>query len=407
MAISDVWLKANNKREREKIEVFTDRDGLSVRASVKGKLVFQLRYRFNGKEKRLDLGSYPLIGLKKAREKALELRAAHEQGKDPQIVHLSQRLAYEPNNSFRSLYLDYHNKFASHHKVSAKETLASLELHVFPEVGSFPANEIAIYSWVELLEKITLKAPAIAERILTAVRQMYAWAIRMQRVTANPVKDLSAKADLRIKRSSAVRSINDEELRNIWIAIFQSNMAPKNRIMMQLLLMWGCRIGELRLAKKSDFDLDSMVWTIPPENHKTGRLTGRPLKRPILPEMRSLIKQLFMMTPATTDHAFSVRGADRPISDRSHLSFPLNLNIWIERHLDIKLVHWSVHDFRGSARSRWSSLAPPHICEIALGHALPAMWQTYDHHDYLEEQTELYKAWLVKLEVLVDGDTLK
>jgi len=98
MAISDVWLKANNKRERDKIEVFTDRDGLSVRASVKGKLVFQLRYRFNGKEKRLDLGSYPLIGLKKAREKALVLRAAHEQGKDPQIVHLQKLLTVRKVN---------------------------------------------------------------------------------------------------------------------------------------------------------------------------------------------------------------------------------------------------------------------------------------------------------------------
>lgn len=401
MAISEAWLKANNGRTREKIEVFSDRDGLSVRATAKGKLVFQFRYRYGGKQKRLDIGSYPLIGLKKARDKVLELRAEHEQGKDPQSVFSLQQMSHEANNSLQNLYLDYHNKFATHHKASAAETLASFDTHVFPNLGKLPASEIEIYHWVDLLEKIAIKAPSIAERVLTSVRQMYAWAIRMRRVSDNPVRDLSAKTDLMIKRSRSVRSINDEELKAIWIAIFQSNMAPKNRVMMQLLLMWGCRIGELRLAKKSDFDLDEMVWTIPPENHKTGRLTQRPLKRPILPEMRALITQLLMMTPEKDIFAFSVRNEDRPVSDRAHLSMPNNLNIWIEKHLGNKLEHWTVHDFRGSARSRWSGLAQPHICEIALGHALPAMWQTYDHHDYLEEQKELYEGWLKKLEQII------
>lgn len=67
MALSDAWLKSNNGKLRGKVEVVADRDSLSVRISPKGKIVFQYRYRFNGKAKRIDVNIYPLISLKDVR----------------------------------------------------------------------------------------------------------------------------------------------------------------------------------------------------------------------------------------------------------------------------------------------------------------------------------------------------
>jgi len=43
MALSEAWLKANNGKEREAVELVADRDSMSVRISPKGKIVFQLR----------------------------------------------------------------------------------------------------------------------------------------------------------------------------------------------------------------------------------------------------------------------------------------------------------------------------------------------------------------------------
>ena len=59
MALSEAWLKAQLGKDREKIEEFADRDAMGVRITPKGKIIFQLRYRYNGKQNRLDLGSYP------------------------------------------------------------------------------------------------------------------------------------------------------------------------------------------------------------------------------------------------------------------------------------------------------------------------------------------------------------
>lgn len=86
MAISDTWLKANNGKLKKTRDEKVDRDGLSVRVTPKGKLVFQMRYRYDGDAARLDLGSYPLMSLKDARSANQRLRGALEQGHDPRIV---------------------------------------------------------------------------------------------------------------------------------------------------------------------------------------------------------------------------------------------------------------------------------------------------------------------------------
>lgn len=39
MSLNDAWLKKNNGKLREKVEVVSDRDSMSVRVSPKGKIV--------------------------------------------------------------------------------------------------------------------------------------------------------------------------------------------------------------------------------------------------------------------------------------------------------------------------------------------------------------------------------
>jgi len=91
MALTEAWLKSKHRKLCEKSEEKTDRDGMRVRVSPKGKITFQMRFRYEGKAARMDLGTYPLISLKEAREKALEMRAKLEQGYDPRIVKKIER----------------------------------------------------------------------------------------------------------------------------------------------------------------------------------------------------------------------------------------------------------------------------------------------------------------------------
>lgn len=69
MALTETWLKANNRKLRDKAAEKTDRDGLSARLSPKGKNTYTLRYQYFGIAGRVDLGLYPLMSLKEARTK--------------------------------------------------------------------------------------------------------------------------------------------------------------------------------------------------------------------------------------------------------------------------------------------------------------------------------------------------
>lgn len=63
----------NAKPKEKPVKVF-DGNGLYLEVSKTGGKWWRLKYRFNGKEKRLSLGVYPEIGLQEARERCLEMR---------------------------------------------------------------------------------------------------------------------------------------------------------------------------------------------------------------------------------------------------------------------------------------------------------------------------------------------
>ncbi len=85
MALSDSKLVSLlNKKHLKRFDI-ADRDGLSIRISVHGRLTFQYRYRYHNKATRIALGRYPDISLKQAREKIPELRQMLNDGINPAV----------------------------------------------------------------------------------------------------------------------------------------------------------------------------------------------------------------------------------------------------------------------------------------------------------------------------------
>lgn len=404
MALSDTWLKANAGRARLKNEEFTDRDGLSVRASQKGKLTFQMRYRYAGKAARLDLGSYPALTLKQAREECMRMRAELEKGHDPRVIRQLARTKIQTANSLGMVFREWYQADCVINKKRPEETLRTFELHVFPTLEDLPAESLTLHHWLHLLEPLSKARPAIAERVLSVGKQMYHWARRRQLVVDNPLADITRR-DLGIVRRVGERSLTEQELAWVLDAIENSRLSPKNRIFLNLCIFYGCRNGEMRQAEKSHFDFERMTWTVPPENHKLGKKTGKPIIRPIIPEIRPWLDELFALS-GDSKYLFQQlrrRGEEQPMGERTTLSMPRNLMIWLRRHRGIEMQHWSMHDLRKTARTNWSRLTQPHVAEIMLGHKLPGVWQVYDHHLYLEEQGEAYRDWWIKLAQLRDN----
>lgn len=393
MALSDAWLKANYGRARPKSEEATDRDGLSVRVSPKGKITFQMRFRYAGKAARLDIGSYPGIGLKQARAECLRLRAELEKGHDPRIVKKLERLDIQTAHTLKDLFGDWYESYGKTSKKNPIEIFRSFEIHAFPILGDLPAESLTLHHWLSVLEPLGKAKPAIAERVLSNAKQMYHWARRRQLVDVNPIADITRR-DLSIVRNVGERSLSDEELGQVLDGIEGSRLSQKNRLFLKLCIFYGCRNGEMRKAERSHFDFDRMTWTVPPENHKLGKKTGKPIVRPIIPEIMPWLDELFLLAGDSRFLFQKLRSSnDEPMGERTTLSFPTNIMVWLKKHRGVEMVHWSMHDLRKTARTNWSQLTQPHIAEIMLGHKLPGVWQVYDHHQYLDEQALAYKAW--------------
>ena len=107
MALSDSWLKSNNGKAREKVEVITDRDALSVRISPKGRIVFQYRYRYDGVAKRMDIGTYPLLTLKEARLLIQKYKTELDQNKDPYQLKLKREENYSKQPTVKEICTEW------------------------------------------------------------------------------------------------------------------------------------------------------------------------------------------------------------------------------------------------------------------------------------------------------------
>jgi len=401
--ISNAWLKSNHGKTRTKRIEKADRDGLSVRLTVSGKAVFQMRYRYGGKHSRVDIGSYPLVSLKEARTESLRLRRELEQGYDPKIVRLKEKHIIVTASNLQDLFLEWYQKYCIENKKNHHEVKRSFELHVFPKLGKFPIGEITLQQWLALLEGVAKTRQAIADRLLTNTKQMLKWAVKRQVIERNVLSDINAKEDLQIRKRATTRVFSDEEIGLFYEALNGSRITFKNKLYLKLCLIYGCRNGELRLSKKADFDFGSKVWTVPPENHKMGKASGKPLLRPIIDETERLIKQACELSPES-DYLFTNNGTNDPMGNCAPLQLPYNIMQWLRRNKAYEMPHWSLHDLRRTARTNFSTLTQPHIAEIILGHSLGKIWHTYDQHHYLDEQREAYEKWVVRLKGLIGGE---
>ena len=194
MALSEAWLKANNGKEREAVEVVADRDSMSVRISPKGKIVFQLRYRFNNKQERVDLGTYPHMSLKDARLEATRLRGLLDQNKNPKLELLVEKEKNINPITLNEVHQMWHDSYCSKNKKEHEHIKRMFENHLLPKLGNLPIDRIDITDWLKLFEELAARIPGTAKNLLSNTKQMLKWAAKRKYVQTNVLADIFPKA---------------------------------------------------------------------------------------------------------------------------------------------------------------------------------------------------------------------
>ena len=84
MALTDAAIRLAKAGDTDR--KLADGKGLYLLVTATGSKLWRLKYRIDGKEKKLALGAYPEVGLKEARAKRDDARKATEAGSDPAVA---------------------------------------------------------------------------------------------------------------------------------------------------------------------------------------------------------------------------------------------------------------------------------------------------------------------------------
>ncbi|MFL4153023.1 tyrosine-type recombinase/integrase [Escherichia coli] len=383
MAISDTKLRTIYGKPYSGPQEVADADGLSVRISPKGVIQFQYRYRWHGKPNRLGLGRYPSLSLKDARQITADLRKLYFSGTDPR-TYFEEKVE---NSMTVAQCLDYW--FDNYVSTTLREKTQALyrstvmkRMHdAFP---NRPASSITVKQWVDLLTEEEKDNPRRARQVLSQLRSAISWCMRRQLIDSCAIMSIQPR-DFGSRAEVGDRVLSYHELAKIWLAIERSRASTSNKLLHQMLMLWGARLSELRMATKTEFDLLDNVWTVPKEHSKMGNVIRRPIFEQIKP---------FLEKAMTTynDVLFPGEDINKPISIAAANRFVNRIRGGMD------LGYWRTHDFRRTLVTRLSEMnVEPHVTERMLGHELGGIMSVYNKHDWIEAQRKAYELHADKL----------
>lgn len=383
MPLSDTTVRM--AKPRPKPYRLSDANGLYVEIAPNGSRYWRLKYQFDGKEKRLALGVYPVVTLAQAREDALEARRLLHKGVDPS-AHKKER-AREAKlaaaNAFEAVAREWHElmrpRWTPHH---ARNVIESLEQDIFPALGHRPINELKAPELLDAIRKIeTRGAIDIAQRVRQRCAAVFAFAIGMGYAETNPIAAM--KGIFATHRKQPRKMLPREDLPEFLRKLQEFSGDRTIGLALRFIILTMVRTNELRGARWEEFDLDKGVWAIPAERMK--------MRAPhIVPLSRQVLGVLGQLKPITGRY-------DLVFPGRSDVNKPISENTLLYALYRMGYHHRATtHGFRALASTILNEcgLWRPDAIERQLAHKEQnAVRAAYHRSDYLEERTRMMQWW--------------
>ena len=139
-------------------------------AKVKGKWIFRYVSPLTRKRRDMGLGTYPTVGIRDARLKAIELRGQIDDGGDPlearRMSDEEQRLKLAMP-TFEEAARDVHRSLSAGFRNAnhIDQWINTLDDYVFPKIGRVPVAELKPAHFADVLRPIWLTKPETASRV--------------------------------------------------------------------------------------------------------------------------------------------------------------------------------------------------------------------------------------------------
>src|SRR5271165_4339822 len=187
--------KIQNTAPGKKAVRLFDGRGLYLEIAPTGSRWWRFKYRFAGKEKRISLGVYSDVGLKKARDRREEMRRLVADGVDPSAARRQEKLATleSAENTFEAIAREWFGKHSPNWEASySVKLLARLEANIFPWLGQRPIRDVKAPELLSVLRRVESRGVLeTAHRLLNYCGNIFRHAV----ATGRAERDISA--DLR------------------------------------------------------------------------------------------------------------------------------------------------------------------------------------------------------------------
>ncbi len=393
MALTDVTVR--NAKPNTKTVKHYDERGLYLEVSPTGNKWWRLKYRFEGKEKRLALGVYPDVSLKQARDKRDAARSLVANNIDPSENRKAQKSARAESaaNSFEVIAREW---FAKHSKNwvpnHSNRVIRLFENNVFPWLGNRPISEITSPELLAAVQRIEKRnALETAHRTLQYCGMVFRYAIASGRAKNDPTVALRG-ALAPYKGTHFAAATEPKDFAKILRAISSYDGTSIVACALRLAPLVFVRPGELRHAEWADIDLNAAEWRYTVTKTKTEH---------VVPLSRQAIEILRELKPITGRGRFvfpSARSNARPMSDNAILA--------ALRRMGIDKEEMSGHGFRAVARTILDEVLKvrPEYIEHQLAHAVrDANGRAYNRTTHLPERKKMMQDWADYLDKLQDG----
>lgn len=370
--------------------VYSDGGGLYLQISRTLAKSWLFRYMRQGKARGMGLGPVHTVSLVEARIKALDCRRQLVNGIDPLDDKLAKRRAEKREQAKSLPFRDCASQYIEAHRQSwkngkhAAQWESTLTTYAYPIFGEMLVSDIDTDEVVRVLEPIWTTKTETATRLRGRIEAILAWAtVRRYRAGLNPAR-WKGHLDQLLAKPSRLQKVKhhaalpySDALNFMKLLQDQEGTAA---LALQLVILTASRTNEVIGARRSEFDLASRVWTIPPERMKAKREHRVPLSTDSVKLLKPLLEG------GTGEFVFPATKVGKHLSNMAMLQLLKRM----ERE-DL-----TVHGFRSTFKdwARETTDYPREVSEAALAHVIGDQTEAaYARGDLFLKRAGLMQDW--------------
>lgn len=365
----------------EKKKRYTDEKGLYLEVTPSGGRFWRLKYRFNGRESTLTIGSYPEISLAQARRTRDEARIQLYKNIDPNAIKNDRLQQTDESKLFKVLAMEW----MEDRKAVIKETtylrdLSVFEKDIFPALGNMPIDQIKGKDVLACAKKIEARgAQEMAKRSIPLAGRIFRFAIRKGLIENDPTPHLHEA--LKPRKVKHMARLDISEFPPFLERMDRYHGNPVIKTALQLMTLTFVRTAELRMMKWEEIDFDNKIWRIPAEKMKM----ALPHLVPLSTQAIELLESLLPLT-GRKPYVFYNHSTAKPMSSNAILCVIRTMGY------NGKMTG---HGFRGLASTTLHEQGYMHdAIEIQLAHRVGnAVSQAYNHAQHLEYRVKMMQEW--------------